>query len=122
MFRKLQNLLKSSRDKSLAEAFSRLGWIGFWMQIAIGAIPLALIIYARVFGSEGGSGTRGRLALIEHVTIGGLLVLAFTTVWFYRYTRLAVRIAHAEHRPPALFVQRAAWTGVAASTLGIVFS
>jgi hypothetical protein len=56
------------------------------------------------------------------LTIAGLLVLAFTTVWFYRYTRLARQIADPERRPPTFEVRRAAWTGVVAGTVGVVLS
>lgn len=106
---------------SLAGAFSRLGWIGFWLQIAIGAIPVALLIYAFLFGNDGVR-TRSGFSLIQYLTIGSLLVLAFTTVWFYRYTRLADQLARPDNRPPASSIQRVAWIGVAASTIGIVFS
>jgi hypothetical protein len=60
--------------------------------------------------------------LIEYLTIAGLLVLAFTAIWFYRYTRLAVRIADQGQRPAEHAVQRTVWTGVTASTIGILFS
>jgi hypothetical protein len=122
MIRTIENALKSSGTSSLAVTFSRLGWIGFWMQIAIGAIPVALILYALLFNRSSGSGTRAGLVLVEYLTIASLLVLAFTTIWLYRYTRLATRIADPEGRPPVSLVQRAAWTGIAASTLGIVLS
>jgi Protein of unknown function (DUF3611) len=122
MIRTIENALKSSGTSSLAVTFSRLGWIGFWMQIAIGAIPVALILYALLFNRSSGSGTRAGLVLVEYLTIASLLVLAFTTIWLYRYTRLATRIADPEGRPPVSSVQRAAWTGIAASTLGIVLS
>jgi hypothetical protein len=109
-------------DHRLARAFSRLGWMGFWLQIGIGAIPIALLIYAALFGRGEGVGTRGGFALVGYLTIGSLLVLAFTTFWFYRYTRLARRIADPDRRPTIAALQRAAWTGAAWSTIGIVFS
>src|SRR5262249_5664238 len=56
------------------------------------------------------------------LAIGSLLVLAFTTFWFYRYTRLAKRITDPERRPSERAFKRAAWTGVVASTAGILFS
>src|SRR6516225_2248992 len=46
----------------------------------------------------------------------------FTTIWFYRYTRLAVRISDSTRRPTVFLLQKAAWIGVASSALGIVFS
>ena len=111
-----------SINEGLSRAFSRLGWIGFWLQIAIGSIPIALLVYAVLFGGGDRVGTRGGFALIGYLTIGSLLVLAFTTICFYRYTRLANRIADPDRRPPIQSLQRAAWIGAAASTLGIVFS
>jgi len=122
MLKSLQEALIPSRGYSLANAYLRLGWIGFWTQIAIGSIPVTLAAYSFLFNRNTGAGTRGGLALIEYLTIADLLLLVFTTVWFYRYTRLAKQIADPEHRPPAFVVRRAAWTGVAASTLGIAFS
>jgi hypothetical protein len=109
-------------DSRLARAFSRLGWIGIWLQLAIGSIPVALLIYALLFGGNDSVGTRGRFAMTEYLTVGSLSLLAFTTIWSYRYTRLAHQIADPVRRPSARFIRRIAWIGVAASTLGIVFS
>jgi hypothetical protein len=109
-----------SRTKSLAKLFWRLGWIGVFVQVALGSIPVILAIYAFVFGRD--SGTRSRLALLEYLTIADLLVLVFTTLWYYWYTRLAKRIADPKRRPSEYAVRRMTWTGVAAGTLGILFS
>ena len=122
MFQTLRKALRPSRSDSLSQAFSRLGWIGFWMQIAIGAFPVLLAAYAFIFGPTPAAGTRSAFPLIHYLTIAGLLVLAFTTIWFYRYTRLAKRLADPERRPSEAAVQRTVWTGVTASTVAIVFS
>ena len=95
MLQALRRILNPSVSDSLANAFSRLGWTGFWIQIVIGIVPLALIIYAQ---SSGGTTRRGTL-LVGYLTIAGFLVLIFTTVWFYRYTRLAERISNSTLRP-----------------------
>jgi hypothetical protein len=117
-----QKVFRPSENDSLSRLFSRLGWLGFWMQVAVGAIPLALTIYAFVFGRNPAPGTRAGFPLIEYLSIAGLLVLAFTTIWSYRYTRLAARLADPGQRPAESAVQRTVWTGVKASTIGIVFS
>lgn len=122
MLQVFRKALRPSANDSLARTFLRLGWLGFWMQIAIGAIPVVLTLYAFVFGSARPTGTRSGFPLIQYLTIASLLVLAFTTVWFYRYTRLAARLADPAHRPTEFSVQRTVWTGVMASTIGIVFS
>lgn len=122
MLQTVKNGVDPPPGKSLAATFFRLGWIGFWMQIGIGAVPVTLMLYSLVFIRSSGAGTRAGLALIEYLTMASLLVLAFTTIWFYRYTRLARRIADPQDRPSGQAVRRAAWTGAAASTLGIGFS
>lgn len=122
MLQALKSTLRPSISDSLANAFSRLGWIGFWMQIAIGIIPLTLIIYSFISGQSSGAGTRRGLLLVGYLTIAGFLVLIFTTIWSYRYTRLAESISDSTGRPSVLVVQKAAWIGVASSALGIVFS
>ena len=118
MFQALRRIINPSVSDSLANAFSRLGWTGFWIQIVIGIVPLTLIIYAQ---STGGTTRRG-LLLVGYLTIAGFLVLIFTTVWSYRYTRLAQRISDSTLRPSVSLVQKAAWIGVASTALGVVFS
>jgi len=56
------------------------------------------------------------------LSIASLLVLVFTTIWSYRYTRLAVRLADPGRRPAESDVQQTVWTGIKASTIGIIFS
>jgi len=92
------------------------------MQIAVGSVPLALIIFALAFGRNPATGTRAGFPLIEYLSIAGLLVLAFTALWSFRYTRLAVRLADPARRPVRTAVQRTVWTGVKASTIGILLS
>jgi hypothetical protein len=122
MLQMIRKILRPSASDSLARSFARLGWIGFWIQIAIGAVPLALVLYAIMFSAGRSAGTRGGFLFVEYLTIIGLVVLAFTTIWSYRYTRLAEKIADPLQRPTEFAVQRVAWTGVAASVLGIVLS
>jgi len=122
MFAKFQEAVKPSKHFSLASSFSRVGWIGFWTQIAIGIVPAVMTLYALAVSRNAAVGTRGGFALVDVLTGISLLVLAFTIFWFFRYTRLAGRIADPQERPPLSTAQQAAWTGVAAGTLGILFS
>ena len=122
MFRILQKAFRPSPNDSLSSSFSRLGWLGFWMQAAVGTIPLGLTIYALVFGRNPAPGTRAGFPLIQYLSLAGLLVLVFTTLWSYRYTRLAARIANPGRRPDETTVQGTVWTGIKASTVGILFS
>jgi hypothetical protein len=121
MLKKLVGSLQPSGLDSLARTFSRLGRIGFWTQIVMGSIPFLLTIYVLIF-AHSPSGPRAGLTFVEYLTVANLLILIFTTVWFYRYTRLAQRIADPAARLSASSVMRSVWTGLVASSLGILFS
>jgi hypothetical protein len=121
----LENVLEAftpSKHTSLAKAFSRLGWIGFWIQILLGSVPVLLMIYVFVFARTTASGERGGVPLVEYLTIASLLLLCFTTLWSYRYTIVAKRIADPQQRPPETLPARTAWTGVLVSMLGVLLS
>ncbi|WP_028744985.1 DUF3611 family protein [Rhizobium mesoamericanum] len=115
-------MLKSSADSGLARAFSRLGWIGFWMQLAIWLISIGLTVYIFILDRDPSLATRGAFTLVKYLTVASLLVITFTTIWFYRYTMLAGHIADPDRRPPASTIRRIAGTGVAASMVGLIFS
>jgi hypothetical protein len=105
----------------LARQFSRLGWIGFWTQLVLIALPILLLLYVLVAGTPGSAQRRG-IDLSNYLSYGGLIMTAFTTVWFYRYTRLAKRIADPELCPPQSSVVKTLWIGLWAGGLGILFS
>ncbi|MBK8536517.1 MAG: DUF3611 family protein [Candidatus Competibacteraceae bacterium] len=121
MLKKLMESLQQPGTQSLAKTFSRLGRIGFWVQIVMGAIPLLLMAYAFIF-SRSPSGPRAGLAVVEYLTLASLLILIFTIVWFHRYTRLANSIADPQACPPASSVIRSVWTGLVASSIGLLLS
>ena len=122
VLRELNNVVAHPGVSSPAKAFWRLGWISFWAQIGFGSLTVILVGYALIFGRNSGAATRAGNLLIEYLTLADLLVLAFTTVWSYRYTRLARQLADPERQPSQLVAQRAAWIGVAAGAIGIVLS
>jgi hypothetical protein len=105
----------------LAREFSRLGWTGFWIQLVLITLPLLLFIYLVFFAGTDSAQRRG-IDLGNYLSYGGLLVMVFTTFWFYRYTRLANRIADPARRPSLAVVMRILWIGLWASCLGILFS
>ena len=110
-----------SNPESLARQFSRLGWIGFWIQVVLIAVPILLLIYVMFFSGPDSAQSKG-IDLSNYLSYGGLLVMLFTTLWFYRYTRLASRITDPDLRPSLSSVTRTLWVGLWASFLGIIFS
>jgi hypothetical protein len=67
MQKPLQEAFTKSTSASLARSFARLGHIGLWMQLALGTIPVAILVYTRVLSPAGG-GTRSNLPLIDFLT------------------------------------------------------
>jgi len=121
MQNKLSTHWQPANPERLAKQFSRLGWIGFWIQLALLAILIVLLVYV-LFVSSPESAQRRGIDLGNYLSYGSLLVMVFTTFWFYRYTRLGKRIADPELRPPQSSVLRALWIGLWAGSLGIFFS
>jgi hypothetical protein len=121
MLENITDDLKQSSYASLSRTFSRLGWTGFWTQVVIGAMPALLMTYLFFF-SGSPSGPRAGFRLVEFMTLASLAMLVFTTLWSFRYTRLAKRIPDPEGRPTDIALSNTTWTGIFASTVGILIS
>jgi hypothetical protein len=121
MFNKIAESLRPSQATSLAKSFRRLGWSGFWIQVLMAGLPVLLMLYMFTF-SQSATGPSSGLPFVEYLTITSFLILLFTVYWFFRYTRLAPRIADAHGRPTQSTLIATVWTGVLASVLGILFS
>ena len=87
-----------ANPEGLAKRFSRLGWLGFWMQIALLAIPLILLVYVLISSSPESVQRKG-IDLSIYLSQGSLLVMLFTTFRFFRYTRQGKKIADPASRP-----------------------
>lgn len=105
----------------LAAQFKRLGWIGFWVQLAMLLVPVGLLLYV-LLGRDPMSAHRKGIDLGNYLSYGSLLVAAFTTFWFWRYTRLARQIADPTTCPPQAKVTGVLWVGLWAGAIGVFFS
>ncbi len=110
-----------SNPARLAKQFSWLGWIGFWLQLALIIMPILLLVYV-LFVSNPESAQRKGIDLSNYFSYGSLLVMVFTTFWLYRYTRLGKRLVDLAARPPQSSVVRTLWIGLWAGFLGVFFS
>ena len=91
------------------------------MQVVLLIIPILLLIYVLFIGSPESAQRKG-INLSNYLSHSSLLVMLFTTFWFYRYTRLATKIADPKLCPPQSSVLKTVWIGLGASCLGIIFS
>ena len=109
------------KRQSLAEQFSLLGRIGFYTQLVLLVVPVLLTVYLFVLGRSD-QGARAGVNLGNYVSFGSLLVMIFTTYWFFRYIRLGKRLKDPAKPPPRSTVASTLWIGLWAGCLGIVFS
>jgi hypothetical protein len=121
MLKWLREAITPSKGKSLAGAFIRLGWAGFWLQLVFGSLPILVLFYYLAF-SRHEPETASGFGVPEYLTIINLLIMIFTTYWSYRYTRIGRRIRSTEQAPSESHLIGAVWTGVVATTAGMLFS
>lgn len=121
MLNKVVEKLHFAKIDSLGAAFKGSGRIGFWAQVILGSFPVVLMLFVFTF-SGSVTGPRSGLPIVGWLTALNLLVLVFTTVWFFRYVRLGAAIANPATRPGEDAVVGRVWTGLVASVIGILFS
>jgi hypothetical protein len=121
MLQKLQDAITPSKGRSLAGAFYRLGWTGFWLQVVFGSLPVLGMAYYLAF-SHANPDAEGGLGFIEYLTILNFLILLFTAFWSYRYVRIGRRLREPERSPSETTLIRTVWTGVVAVTAGMLVS
>ncbi len=105
--------------QSIARSFKRLGWLGFWIQLIVGLLPLAMLLYVVLNKATGGGLT---FDFTDYLALAGLGILAFTAIWSYGYTRLAKYIADPDRCPTWAVVARRLWIGLWAGVAGIFMS
>jgi hypothetical protein len=121
MLQRLQEAVTPSKGSSIAGAFSRLGWTGFWLQVVFGLIPIIGMAFYLAF-SRPDPDSPGGFGFLEYLTIINILILVFTAYWSYRYTRIGRRLRDPERSPSEPYLIRTVWTGVVSTTAGMLFS
>lgn len=111
--------MAASAIEKLAKSFERLGWVSFWIQIALAIIPVLMLVYAV---SSLAMGWLGAFGFANYLAFFGLAVLVFTTLWSLRYVRVGKRMRDPELRPTRKRVSSVLWIGFWASSVGILVS
>jgi hypothetical protein len=109
------------KRQRMAEQFSFLGKIGFFAQLALLAVPILLSVYVLLLRRADQSSSTG-IDFSNYISFGSLLVMIFTTYWFFRYMQLGERINDPTRYPPRSAVVTALWVGLWAGCLGIALS
>jgi hypothetical protein len=105
----------------LGATFTKLGWIGFVIQLVLLTVPLLLALYMWL-GFSPESAARKGIDLSNYLSYGSLLVALFTAFWLFRYTRVGQRISAQDPKLTGSGVMKTVWIGIWAGSLGILFS
>ncbi len=111
--------MAATDEQWIANKFRKFGWLGVWVQIVLGILPLVMLCYI-LLGKATGAETR--FGFIDYVALASLVILAFTTFWSYLYTRMGRRIADPGQRPEWTEVTKMLRIGIWASCAGIAIS
>jgi hypothetical protein len=103
-----------------AASFQRLGWLGFWLQVLFGALPILMWI-ASVFFSPAQL-TNRPVPWWTYLAYLCPIALIFTIYWCYRYTRLSPKLLDPELRPPRLEVIQLIRFGLLVNLTGMAFA
>lgn len=110
-----------STVETISRAFTRLGWLGFWIQVALATLPIVMLGFIVVRSNAVPLPGR-RFDLREYMAFGSLLILIFTMYWSYRYTVLGKRMLTAEQRPSSSSVIKSLWIGNLVGCVGAYIS
>ncbi len=112
---------QETKDRlKLAALFRRFGRIGFWVQLAVGAV-LALI-GALFFVTSQTQNAAGHSGFVGYIAMASLPILAFTTCWFWRYRRIGALLRDDPARVNLAALPGKVWVGIAASSIGVILS
>lgn len=102
--------------RQIASNFRIVGWVGFWLQALLGAIPILVLLSRALFVSPQRSPASSSPGLFLPFVC--LAVLVFSIYWCFRYTRIGAQLVDPELRPAKANVVRDLQIGLIAN-LGI---
>jgi hypothetical protein len=111
----------SAPERRLGQRFRRVGWLGFWVQVVLGAVPVALGTWFYLL-SPNVNMPGGRFPLVSILAMCVLLILLFTTVLFFYYTRVGRRLEEGTSRWTRPRLKGLVRMGLAASGISVLFS
>ena len=79
-------------EHRLGRRFSRAGWLGFLLQIGLGAVPVVLGSWF-YFASPNATTASGGVTLVSLLAMAVLVILLITTILFFYYIRVGKRLS-----------------------------
>ncbi len=104
MFNFLNPEAPSPTLQQIARSFRWLGWIGFWLQVLLGFIPILVVVTNVLFRPK--QQHSDGLSFGLWLAIACLIILIFSIYWCFRYTQLARKLEIRDLRPTKFQVNR----------------
>lgn len=106
--------------RKIATQLRRVGWAGFWLQLALAVVASLIFLFAIPLASTGATnpGTGGSLLF----AVGGLLVLYVSTYWSFRYVMISRKLKNPDLRPKRADTIKLVQWGLISSVLGLASS
>ena len=70
-------------------SMQKLGWVSFWIQLAMALVSVTILVFSTAFSGQGGP------PVTITLTIFGAVSLLFSTFWTFWYTRLSRKLRSA---------------------------
>jgi len=103
--------LRPTNERQIARQFPYLGWIGFWFQGILAAIPIIVVSFQGLFSSDRASiGSPDSGNILSFLDI---LTLLFTIYWCLRYIKLGRKLENFQLDRSLAKVRQQVWIGVA---------
>lgn len=106
--------IPSIGPQRMASSLRRLGWVGLWLQVILGFIPVLVLIIKVLSGQSQITTSLGLF-----LTIACLLALLLAIYWCFHYVRLARKLEDADLRPVKAVVIRSLWIGLTINIVGM---
>jgi hypothetical protein len=103
--------------KKIAAQLWRVGWMGFWLQLALAIAASFLLLFnlPQATSATANPATGGSLLL----AFGSLLILFATTFWSFRYVVTSRKLKNPDLRPKKAETIKLVQLGLMASVLGM---
>lgn len=112
---------RAAPERRLGKRFRRVGWLGFYLQILLGAIPVVLGGWFYLM-SPNVSVLGGDFPLIGFLAMAVVAILLFTTGLFFYYTRVGRQLETGTGRWTRPRLKGLVRVGLAASGISVLFS
>lgn len=114
----------SSALQQIAQTFRLTGWISFWAQLVLGAVATVILGFSSFSREVAVNQPRAGTGVGIFFAVAGVITLAVSIFWAFRYTRIALQLqsANPNNRPRKADTIQLLRVGLLVSLVGMLVS